>query len=97
MKTIGDYIEGIILGVIILITGAVGMERYYSKPQDAPLLTIRQQVLSYPYRDNSSTLRAAERKVIKKIDKVERTYCEEHLDEYPCGTWQRRDGKWEKP
>jgi hypothetical protein len=65
-----DYIEGVILGAAILITGAVGIERCSPAPQVAPQAPFRERALVYPFKDNSPTLRAAEAKVNAKIDRV---------------------------
>jgi hypothetical protein len=62
-----------------------------------PQPTIKQQVLTYPFRDNSPTLRAAEKKVGQKIQKVETDYCSRHMQTDPrCGAWVSVNGKWEK-
>jgi hypothetical protein len=62
-----------------------------------PQPTIKQQVLSYPFQDNSPALRAAEAKVNRKIDRVEKSYCERHMnDDLRCGAWFKVNGKWIK-
>ena len=91
-----DYIEGVLFFAAILATGVTIIGRCSPAPEVAPRQTITDQVLDYPYKDDSAVIKAAEAKVVKRIDKVERTYCEDHLDTYPCGIWLRRNGKWEK-
>ena len=63
--------KAVILMVIIFVLLAYGMYNYaHLDDEVAPRATIKEKVLSYPYRDNSPTLKAAEAKVVKKIDKV---------------------------
>jgi hypothetical protein len=65
-----DYIEGTLFFAVILVIGITIIGRCSPAPEVVPRLTIRQEVMDYPYRDNLATLKAAEAKVNKNINKI---------------------------
>ena len=70
-QRIYSWIVGMLVCIIILILGVLITLRFGAPTSKVtPQPTFKQKVIDYPYRDNSATLKAAEAKVVTKMDRV---------------------------
>jgi hypothetical protein len=91
-QTVRHWIRLFILMIIILLLTWLLHDYGHVPPEVAPQATIKQRVLSYPYRDGSPVLKAAEKKVERQIDKIIQTWnstCQP--DGARCGAVEQRD------